>query len=121
MHYRDAVVWKKGMEVARGVYRLVGLLPREEVYGMRSQITRAAVSVATNIAEGWTRETPRDKAHFLAIAHGSLSETETLLTLCEDIGWFPTARTAALRSAMDETSRMLTTLRRRRRGVRSEE
>ncbi|MCE7033556.1 four helix bundle protein [Lysobacter sp. GX 14042] len=109
------------MEVARGVYGLVRLLPREEVYGMRSQITRSAVSVAPNIAEGWTRETPRDKAHFLAIAHGSLSETETLLTLCEDIGWFPVERTATVRAAMDETSRMLTTLRRRRRGVRNEE
>jgi four helix bundle protein len=82
---------------------------------MRSQITRSSVSVATNIAEGWTRESKRDKAHFLAIAHGSLAEAETLLTVCEDLGWFPIDETAQLRSLIDEVSRMLTTMRRNRR------
>ena len=115
MHYRKALVWGRAMEVARSVYGLARLLPREEVFGMRAQLTRAAVSVATNIAEGWTRETSRDKAHFLAIAQGSLAETETLLTLCEDCGWFPRARTENIRSAIDETSGMLTVLRRKRR------
>lgn len=117
MHYQKAVVWQKAMEVARGIYVLVPLLPREEIYGMRSQITRAAVSVTTNIAEGWTRETQRDKIHFLTIAHGSLAETETLLTLCEQFGWFPPPRTAEVRTAMDETSRMLTVMRRNKRRI----
>ena len=57
----------------------------------------------------------RDKAHFLAIAQGSLAETETLLTLCEDLGWFPKTDTRMLRSLLDEVSRILTTMRRRRR------
>lgn len=82
---------------------------------MRSQITRAAVSMPANIAEGWTRETVKDKAHFLAIAQGSLAETETLLTLCEDLGWFPQSDTQTLRGLLDEVSRMLTTMRRRMR------
>ncbi|NUS38835.1 MAG: four helix bundle protein [Lysobacter sp.] len=115
MHYKDAVVWKKAMTVASEIYRLAPLLPREEVYGIRSQLTRAAVSVPCNIAEGWTRESMREKAHFLAIAHGSLSELETLVTLCEEIGWFPIAQTRDPRAVIDETSRMLTTLRRRQR------
>lgn len=59
---------------------------------MRSQITRAAVSIPANIAEGWTRESDREKMQFLAITQGSLAETETLLTLCEQIGWFPEQR-----------------------------
>ncbi|MBB5015573.1 four helix bundle protein [Rehaibacterium terrae] len=103
------------MEVVREVYRLVPRLPREELYGVRSQMTRAAVSVACNIAEGWTREATRDKAHFLAIAHGSAAELETLLTLCEQVGWFPERESRSMRNAIDEVSRMLTALRRRRR------
>jgi four helix bundle protein len=112
MDYRKTVVWSKAMAVAREVYRLVPLLPREEMYGMRSQITRAAVSVPCNIAEGWTREAPREKAHFLAIAHGSAAELETQLTLCEQLGWFPSNESSLVRELLDEVSRMLTTLRR---------
>lgn len=115
MHYRETTLWRKAMEAAREVYRLATRLPKEETYGMRSQLTRAAVSVPANIAEGWTRETSRDKAQFLAIAQGSLAEVETLLTLCEDLGWFPATETTRLRSIVDEVSRMLTTMRRRRR------
>ena len=75
----------------------------------------AAVSIPANIAEGWTRETPRDKAQFLAVAQGSLAEVETLLTLCEELSWFPQNETKKLRGLLDEASRMLTTMRRRRR------
>ncbi|MEA1050801.1 four helix bundle protein [Lamprobacter modestohalophilus] len=103
------------MLAAREVYRLALRLPREETYGMRSQITRAAVSIPANIAEGWTRESGREKMQFLAIAQGSLAETETLLTLCEQIGWFPEQETLSLRGLLDETSRILTTLRRKHR------
>ena len=115
MHYRELIVWQKAMEAAREMYQLTPKLPREETYGMRSQITRAIVSIPANIAEGWTRESDREKAQFLAIAHGSLAEAETLLTLCEQVGWFPEPETQKLRSLMDEVSRMLTTMRRNRR------
>jgi four helix bundle protein len=101
------------MDATKEVYRLAPKLPREELYGMRSQLTRAAVSIPANIAEGWTRESPKEKAHFLAVAQGSLAESDTLLTLCEEIGWFTVDDTAHLRSLQDEVSRMLTTLRRR--------
>ncbi|WP_363321732.1 four helix bundle protein [Accumulibacter sp.] len=103
------------MDVARQVYRLAPRLPREETYGMRSQITRAAVSIPANIAEGWTRESVREKAQFFAVAQASLAETETLLTLCEDLAWFPREETERLRALLDETSRMLTTMRRKTR------
>jgi four helix bundle protein len=115
MHYRNLIVWQKAMEAAREIYRLVPRLPREETYGMRSQITRAAISIPANIAEGWARESEKEKAHFLAIAQGSLAEAETLLTLCEQVGWFPEAETVHLRNFWDEVGRMLTTLRRSRR------
>jgi four helix bundle protein len=111
--YRELIVWQKAMEAARETYRLAPLLPREETYAMRSQLTRAMVSIPANIAEGWTRESTKEKAQFLAVAHGSLAEAETLLTLCEQVGWFPLAQTDALRPLLDEVSRMLTTLRRK--------
>jgi four helix bundle protein len=113
MHYREAVVWKRAMQVACEVYRLVRFLPREEMYGMRAQMTRAAVSVPSNIAEGWTRESKAEKRQFLAIAQGSLAELETQLTLCEEIGWLSLVQTQSLREYIDETSRMLTTFRQR--------
>lgn len=113
LHYKSLVVWQKAMEAAREVYRLAPRLPREETYGMRSQITRAMVSVPANIAEGWARESEREKAQFLAIAQGSLAEAETLLTLCEQVGWFPQAETRTLRGLLDEVGRMLTVMRRK--------
>ncbi|MCC7485538.1 MAG: four helix bundle protein [Burkholderiales bacterium] len=118
LHYRDPKVWRKAMDLARQVYSLAPLLPREETYGMRSQITRAAVSIPANIAEGWTRESERERAQFLAIAQGSLAETETLLTLCEEIGWFPQERTLTLRGLIVEVGKMLNAMRRKLREAR---
>lgn len=68
LHDRELTVWRKSMDAAKEVYRLVPKLPREETCGMRSQLTRAAISVPANIVEGWTRESAREKAHFLAVA-----------------------------------------------------
>ncbi len=116
MHYRATKLWQKAVLATREVYRLVPRLPRTEVYGMRSQITRAATSIPANIAEGWARETRKEKAHFMSVAHASLAETETLLTLCEDQGWFPRNETERLRELLDQVSRMLTVLRRGFRG-----
>ncbi|CAN0514298.1 unnamed protein product, partial [Phaeothamnion confervicola] len=107
MHYRELMVWQRAMDAARETYRQVPLLPREETFGMRLQITRATVSIPANIAERWARESSRDTAHVLAIAHGSLADTEALLTRCEALGWFPAARTELLRSHLDGARRML--------------
>jgi four helix bundle protein len=115
MHYRDTVVWGKAMEVACEIYRLSKLLPSEERYGMRSQITRAAVSVPSNIAEGWTRESKKEKVQFLSVAHGSLAELETQLTLCERVGWLDDTETSFVRKRVEEVSRILTTMRRNQR------
>lgn len=115
MHYRETVVWQKATDAALAVFRLAGSLPREEIYGMRSQLTRAATSIPANIAEGWTRETPRDKVHFLAIAQGSLAETETLIALYEGAGWLAESDTTAAKTLLEEVSRILTVMRRNRR------
>jgi len=118
LHYRELTVWRKAMDLAKEVYRMAPLLPREETYGMRSQITRAAISVPANIAEGWARESEKERAQFLAIAQGSLAETETFLSLCEEIGWFPPGKTTILRGLIVEVGKMLSTLRRKLREAR---
>lgn len=127
MHYRNAVVWSKAMLLAEQACRLAAVLPPIERFGMRSQMSRAAISVPSNIAEGWSRESRREKAQFLAIAQGSLSELHTQLLLCERLGWLTAGALSPAYGLIDEISRMLTTLRRglrkesKERGVRNEE
>ena len=113
MHYRSAVIWEKAMALAEQACRLAGTLPAVERFGLRSQLSRAAISVPSNIAEGWSRESRREKAQFLAIAQDSLSELHTQLLLAERLGWLDPEPLAQTYGLIDEVSRMLTTLRRR--------
>jgi len=75
--YRDLIVWKKAVGLAIETYHLTDQFPKEEVYGLISQMRRAAVSVPSNIAEGSIRGSKRDFCHFLRIASGSVAELET--------------------------------------------
>ena len=79
--HRDLDAWKLGIELANTIYELTRGFPREELYGLSSQMRRAAVSVPTNIAEGAARESVKDFRRFLFIARGSLAELETLLLI----------------------------------------
>ncbi len=76
-NYRDLVAWQKAMELVVEVYRTTKSFPADEKFGLTSQLQRAAVSVAANIAEGQGRFGEREFVNFLSIAHGSLRETET--------------------------------------------
>ncbi len=115
MHYMETTLWNKAMKLAELACWSLTRLPGDERYGIRLQITRAAVSVASNIPEGWTRESKKERAHFLAIAHGSLAELHTQLLLCGRLGWLPPDILQAPAGLIDEISRMLTTLRQRSR------
>ena len=84
--YEDLVVWQKAMQLAKMVYGVQKQLPKAEIYGLGDQIRRAAVSIPSNIAEGFGRDTEREFKHFLSIARGSLFETRTQLQLAEDLG-----------------------------------
>lgn len=75
--YRDLIAWQKAMDLVETVYRASAGFPREEVYGLRSQIRQSAVSVPSNIAEGQGRKSTREFLHFLSIAYGSLCEAQT--------------------------------------------
>lgn len=98
------------MMVAERSYFLIRKFPKEEVYGLTSQIRRAAVSVAANIAEGYGRETPGSYVQFLRISQGSLKELETHLILCQRIGMSAADETQNVLEQCDETGKMLRAL-----------
>jgi len=75
--YRDLIAWQRSMDLVVASYRLAGRLPKDELYGLVSQVRRAATSVPANIAEGQGRHSTRQFLHFLGIANGSLLELET--------------------------------------------
>jgi four helix bundle protein len=79
--FRDLQVWQRSMELALAIYRLTKDFPREEVFGLTSQMRRSAISIPSNIAEGQGRGNVREFAHFLEIARGSLCELQTQLEL----------------------------------------
>ena len=89
--FRDLNVWQKAVELAEESYRLAKKLPKAEECGLASQLRRAAVSIPSNIAEGQGRRGSREFARFLAIAHGSLVELETLVALGHRIGYYTAA------------------------------
>ena len=84
--YRDLVVWRQAMDLAAAVYAATRNWPRDELYGLTSQVRRATVSVAANIAEGYGRENRGSYQQFLRIAQGSLKEMETHLLIAERVG-----------------------------------
>src|SRR5947209_5999745 len=86
--FRDLIVWQKSKALARRIYSLTKNFPKEEVFGLTSQIRRAAVSIPANIAEGKGRGTQKDFCHFLVQARGSLFEVEALAELASDLGYF---------------------------------
>ena len=114
--YKDLVSWQKSMQLAVEVYQLTKQLPKEEVYGLVSQLRRAAISISSNIAEGYGRESTMEYARFLKFARGSLYETETQLTLCEKLQYMTKTDTAHAFSLCSEIGKMLNTMLRRLQG-----
>lgn len=109
--HRQLRVWQKSMDMAVDVYEISKTLPNAETYGLRSQLTRAAVSVPANIAEGSARGSAADYSRFLAIAKGSLMETETLVMLAIRLSFVSEAKAVAVLGLITEISKMLTVMR----------
>ena len=105
--FRNLEVWRKAHELVLRVYRGTAEFPKAELYGLTSQLRRAAASVATNIAEGCGRATDADFRRFLAMALGSASELEYLFLLTRDLGLLDEDAQAALSSQTVEVKRML--------------
>lgn len=108
--YRDLIVWQKSYAFVLEVHRQTGEFPRAEMFGLTSQLRRAAVSVPANIAEGHCRDTRADYVRFLHIAQGSVGELDTLLSLARDLSYLDAAASEQLMSLLAEIRRMLTRL-----------
>ena len=105
--FRSLDVWKKSHELVLAVYKMSAGFPSSELYGLSSQVRRAASSIPANIAEGCGRGSDRDFARFLQIAMGSASELEYHLILARDLGFLDDAEQSSLEQATTEVKRML--------------
>ncbi len=105
--YRDLEVWKEGMALAKDIYRNTANFPREELYGITSQMRRASVSIPANIAEGYGRETTGAFIQFLRIGQGSLKELETLTELSNQLDFLSVDAFESLNSRVVRLSKML--------------
>ena len=85
--YKELLIWQKGIKIVVLVYKLTKDFPKDEIYALTSQLKRASVSVPSNIAEGFGRQTDKSFNHFLNIARGSLNEIETQLIIAKELGF----------------------------------
>ena len=109
--YRDLIVWQKAMDFAVQVYESTNEIPREEQFGLTTQIRRAAVSIASNIAEGRGRRSTREFLRFLAIAYGSVAEVETQLILAQRLRYMQADEVKNLLTLAAEICRLINGLR----------
>jgi four helix bundle protein len=105
--FRDLIVWQRSMELCTAVYGLTREFPREEIYGLSSQMRRAAVSVASNIAEGHGRGTTLQLMQFLRVARGSSFEVQTQIQLARNVGYGASGQLDQCDGLCDEVGRML--------------
>ena len=108
--FRDLKVWVKAHDLTLRIYALTATFPREEIYGLTSQIHRSAASVGTNIAEGCGRRSDGEFGRFLQIARGSACEVEYQLLLAKDLGFMSVDAHGALDGKIQEIERMLAVL-----------
>ena len=105
--HKDLVVWQKAVRLSLAIYKLTDDFPPREMYGLSSQMRRAVVSIASNIAEGRSRRTKKDFVHFLHMAYGSASELETQLLIAKQLDFCNDPTYGEVNSLLSEVSRML--------------
>ncbi|WP_345222695.1 four helix bundle protein [Hymenobacter koreensis] len=106
-NYKELKVWQFGMDIVAGVYELARVLPKEEMFGLRSQLTRAAVSIPSNIAEGSSRGSEKDYSRFLEMALGSCFEVETQLLIAKQTTLLASTATDLVLALLQEEIMML--------------
>ena len=105
--FRDLVVWQKSLDLVTEIYRVTQKFPKEEMFGLISQLRRAAVSVPSNIAEGQGRLTEKEFRQFLGNARGSLSEVDTQIIIAKNLGYLDESNFKNLTAKIAEVGRVL--------------
>jgi four helix bundle protein len=105
--YRDLVAWNKAMELVTEIYRVTHRFPKEELFGLMSQLRRAAVSIPSNIAEGKGRLSKGEFRQFLGNARGSLAELETQILIAQNLDYLDEAETKRLLAMVEEVGKVL--------------
>ena len=108
--YKDLIVWNKGIDLAVLIYKTTSLFPKEERYGLISQMNRAATSVSANIAEGWSRNSIGSFIQFLNIAKGSLAELDTFLIISEKLKFGDQEKNNQILGLISELQKMIESL-----------
>jgi four helix bundle protein len=111
--YKDLLVWQKGIALVERVYRITGVFPAEEKFGLVSQMRRAAVSIPSNIAEGQAHHTKGEFVQFISHAEGSVAELDTQLIIAVHLTYCTQAQAASSFELLSELRRMLNALRRK--------
>ena len=112
-HYKDLLVWQKGMTLTKLVYKLTASFPAEERFGLTAQMRRAAVSIPSNIAEGQARRGTKEFLQFLSHAEGSLAELETQVLLSTELLFAKTEDVKPALEEIDQLQKMLIALKRK--------
>ena len=110
MRYRDLDIWKKGIGLVKDVYKITETYPAIEIYGLSSQLRRAAISIPSNIAEGFRRNNNKEFRRFLLIALGSCAELETQSTISRELEYITQAQEGIFLEELDHVSRMILNL-----------
>jgi four helix bundle protein len=105
--YKELKVWQRSYQLCLEIYKITKGFPDEEKYGLTSQLRRAAVSVPSNVSEGYGRKTTPEYIQFLYIAYGSVCEIETQILLSGDLGYISNGRLEMLKEGIREVERML--------------
>ena len=109
-NYKELNVWQKSYKLCLHIYKVTKRFPKDEMYGLTSQIRRSAVSIPSNIAEGYGRKTTLEYVRFLYIAYGSVCELETQTMISGDLGYVKKERLGELRGEIGDVERMLKAL-----------
>jgi len=108
--FKDLDIWKLGIKLVKEIYTITNDFPSSEIYGLTNQMRRCAVSVPSNIAEGFRRKYSKEFSRFLNIALGSLAELETQLVIAKEIGFLKSDTDKDILEQIDHVSRMITNL-----------